>query len=262
MTIKILPYKAGSRSARALATALGCKVLNTTAESRYKPRSGDTIINWGRSTEDTHPVFERTVLGLYKTLMLNAPCDVAQVSNKLRFFEEMQFHCLSDLLPKFFTNKDDIQDEDFPIVARTILNGHSGAGIVLCNDRASLVDAPLYTRYLKKKDEYRVHLGLTSSGTTIISVQRKARRLDHSSPNWQVRNHANGFNYVRDTCLPPQPVIEVATTVFEASDLDFGAIDVVFNEQMNKAWVLEINTAPGLEGQTVTDYATYFKGVI
>jgi D-alanine-D-alanine ligase-like ATP-grasp enzyme len=47
-----------------------------------------------------------------------------------------------------------------------------------------------------------------------------------------------------------------------ALGLDFGAADVLFNARRNQAYVLEVNTAPGLEGQTVNDYAEAFKEMI
>ena len=41
--------------------------------------------------------------------------------------------------------------------------------------------------------------------------------------------------------------------------VDFGAVDVVWNQQNGQAYVLEINTAPGLAGQTITSYANAFR---
>jgi D-alanine-D-alanine ligase-like ATP-grasp enzyme len=37
--------------------------------------------------------------------------------------------------------------------------------------------------------------------------------------------------------------------------LHFSAVDVVYNDREKKAYVLEINTAPGVEGQTIQVYA-------
>jgi len=36
---------------------------------------------------------------------------------------------------------------------------------------------------------------------------------------------------------------------------------VIWNVQENRPYVLEINTAPGLEGSTVTDYKEFFEDV-
>jgi D-alanine-D-alanine ligase-like ATP-grasp enzyme len=40
--------------------------------------------------------------------------------------------------------------------------------------------------------------------------------------------------------------------------LDFGAVDIIYNAKRNECYVLEVNTAPGLEGTTVEKYATKF----
>lgn len=257
---RVLPYKQGSKGAKALAEALGGKVLRLVG-STFKSKPGDTVINWGNGN---YPDF------LYSQNFNCIP--LSFVTNKWKFFEAFKN---TGCLPQHWTNKEEITHEDFPIVCRTVLSGHSGAGIHIANDVSGLVDCDLYVKYIKKKDEYRVHLGSrrvfvgdndhdpANSGwvrkTEVISLQRKARRLDHPDPNWQVRNHANGFVYVRNDVNPPEQVLEVARLVFDATNLDFGAVDVIWNEHEKRAYVLEINTAPGLEGTTVTDYVEFFK---
>ena len=39
-----------------------------------------------------------------------------------------------------------------------------------------------------------------------------------------------------------------------AVGLKIGAVDIIWNELENKCYVLEINTAPGLEGTTLVKY--------
>ena len=135
-------------------------------------------------------------------------------------------------------------------------------GIVIADSRDHLVPAPLYVKYVPKKDEYRVHLGKVGDEVNVIAVQQKKRRLDHDEPNWKVRNHANGFVYAREGVDPPAGVLGVAVDGLLRSGLDFAAFDVIFNEHQQKAYVLEANTAPGLEGQTLDDYVNYFTQVI
>jgi len=57
-------------------------------------------------------------------------------------------------------------------------------------------------------------------------------------------------------------VVEQASLAIAALGLDFGAVDIIWNNHYQLATVLEVNTAPGLEGQTITDYANYFRGLI
>lgn len=237
--IRVYPYKQGSRSARALADALGGRVLKLEG-SRFRPRPGDLIINWGSTT---CPFQDR----------LNNPVAVVQASDKLIAFEAMQEQGVR--VPDFWTSAAEIPDDAFPIVCRTVLSGHSGAGIVVADSREQLVNAPLYVRYVPKRDEYRVHVVRGE----VIAVQRKARREDAENPNWRIRNHANGFNFVRGGVEAPADVIEQSIMAVAALGLDFGAVDCGFNERHQQATVYECNTAPGLEGQTIQDYAQAFR---
>lgn len=242
MAIKVYPYKQGSRSARSLADALGGRVLRIEG-SRYQPRPQDTIINWGAS---------RVPIPL---VGLNTPATVGRAGNKLLTFQHLfELGGLVNL-PPFWTNREDIPNDAYPIVCRTILNGHSGSGIVIANNVGELVAAPLYVKYMKKRDEYRIHVGLHG----IISVQRKAIRNGQPPLDTRIRNHHNGYVFVRGDVNPPEQVLEQARFSVHALALDFGAVDIIWNHHHQTATFLEVNTAPGLEGQTVTDYANYFR---
>lgn len=247
MAIKIYPYKQGSRSARALADALGGRVLRLQG-SAYRPRVQDTVINWGSSS-----VPMSYSVG---THLLNTQASVVGASNKLAAFRVMQAAAVQ--IPEFWTNQEEIPDEAFPIVCRTILNGHSGAGIVIANDRGELVRSPLYVRYMKKRDEYRIHVGREG----IIAIQRKAIPNGTEPTDTRIRNHHNGYVFVRNNVEPPRQVVEQAHLAIAALGLDFGAVDVIWNNHYQLATVLEVNTAPGLEGSTVNDYANYFYNLI
>lgn len=246
---RVWPYRQGSRSASSLATALGGRVLKR-ENSKFTAGGLDVIVNWG----DANP----------PGIVTTGKSNVRTASNKKLFFLKMaESDTTKHLIPPFWTDRQEIPDDAFPVVCRTVLAGHSGDGIVIAGTRDDLVTAPLYTKYMKKKDEYRVHIGNRNGEPIVICVQRKARSTSVSDEavNWQVRNHSNGFIYVRNEVNPPSSVVEAAKACLLQSGLDFGAVDVIYNTLESKAYVLEINTAPGLEGQTVQDYATFFKGV-
>lgn len=244
---RVLPYKGYSRSAKALARALGFKRLVVDpARSRFKRRPRDVVINWGNSSQS-----HRATLNACPTALLRA-------TNKLAFFQHFKD---ADYVPQFWTNQEDIPDDAFPVVCRTVLTGHSGTGIVLAKLRSELVPAPLYVKYVPKTEEYRIHVGLISGQPSIIAIQQKKRRLNHDQPNWQIRNYGNGFTYAREGVDPPARVLGVAVDCLVRSGLDFGAVDVGYHEKYG-AFVYEINTAPGLEGSTLDDYVRYFEEVI
>jgi len=242
--IRLYPYKQGSASAKKLAEAVGGKVLKLEG-SKYAPRAGDLVVNWGSSR---CPDFQPATT-------LNSAQAVAVAGCKLK-----SFHALADAdvrIPMFMEDK--AQIDMFPVVCRTKLNGHSGEGIVIANNAEELVDAPLYTKYVKKKDEYRVHV--VKDG--IVFVQRKARKLDVEDPNWQVRNLAGGFAFVEvDILQVPEDVTQQALDAIAALGLDFGGVDVMWNEREGKAYVLEVNTACGLEDRTADKYREAFLNVM
>lgn len=255
--LRLIPYNQASASCKAIAEALGAKRVKLDGTSKFRNTINDFCINWGNSNPPAN---------VDTRFVLNHPEAIHQASNKLTFFQRVTQEGLDNLVPPYYTNKDAIPDEAFPIVCRTMLNSHSGRGIVIANSRDDLVNAPLFTQYLKKKDEYRIHFAYPLRGdkqeSIMLAVQQKRRRIGHDNPNWQVRNHDNGFIYAREDVNPPEAVVQAARTVFEqATDLDFGAVDIIYNEHENKAYVLEVNTAPGLEGQTLTDYANHFGGI-
>lgn len=146
------------------------------------------------------------------------------------------------------------------VVERHILNGNSGAGIKLIEPGVDDVSAvcPLYVKYVPKKQEYRVHV----CAGVAVDIQRKARRKDIADEdvNWKVRNHDNGFIFARneDGFVPDDVVIQAVNAV-NILGLDFGAVDVIFNEKSQQAYVLEVNTAPGLSGTTLEGYVARFK---
>lgn len=244
---RVYPYKQGSKSAKALANALGGKVLKHVG-SKYRPRLGDVVINWGASAPPAYA----------PATTLNADVRVAQC--KLATFDTLQ--AAGVRTPPHWTVKGG-GDQTFPVVCRTKLRGHSGDGIVIANNADELVEAPLYTKYIKKKDEYRVHV---IRGDAFF-VQRKARKLDHEQPNWLVRNLEGGFVFTevekKDPVLLeinpnpfacPDDVINQALAAIAALGLDFGGVDVIWNEKEGKAYVLEVNTACGLEERTADRY--------
>lgn len=244
---RVLPYKPGSASAKALAGGLEVLRLKT-RNSKFRARPTDTIINWGLS------VIPRD---LEVANVVNKPFNVGRAANKLAFFNDIHQSNTPDIIPEFWTDRESIPEDAYPVVCRTVLNGHSGEGIVIADAKDELVAAPLYVKYIKKEQEYRIHV----AGGEVISTQRKARKMDvpDDEVNWRIRNHGNGFVFARNNISVPEPVTQVAVKAVAALGLDFGAVDVVY-ARGNKAFVLEINTAPGLEGTTLTDYVNYFRG--
>ena len=255
--INIYPYNYGSRSVRALAKAIPAYRINPKRD-KFIGNKG-AVVNWGCSEMKERLLPEIMSLPIY-----NLPLHVGTATNKLKFFSHIS-KTNQELLPQWAK---DIKTagswiaEGYMVVCRTILTGHSGKGIILARNKEELVKAPLYVFYTKKQDEYRVHV---FSGK-VIDIQRKARRRDipDNQVDWRIRNHDNGFIYMREGInqIPYlKQMKEMAIKVVELTELDFGAVDRIYNADRGRLYVLEINTAPGLEGTTLMSYTEAMRRI-
>lgn len=250
--IKLFPYKIGSNSARELATNLGVKRVRP--NGTYRPRVNHLVINWGNSSR---PSWYHNDIN-----WINHPDSVKMASNKLAAFRAMKANSVS--IPKYTTDINEALtwiNNGSTVVERHLLNSHSGNGIILCSDRNDLQQAPMYVEYIKKKHEYRVHV----FNGEVIDVQQKKRRVNFDGEiNHQVRNHHTGWIYARGNIRYDVAIEQLAiNAVNSINGLIFGAVDIIWNEFQNRYYVLEINTAPGLEGTTVQKYQeaiTKFNG--
>ena len=242
----IYSYNNSSEGCSALAESLSVKKISH-INSKLKGDINKDVLNWGASVLPEE---------VSKCNVYNVNSWIA--SNKLESFSRIKE---KPYCPSFFTDKESaikaMEEGVEQIVCRTILNGHSGNGIIIADKPEDLVDAPLYVEYIPKKDEYRIHVAFGKA----FFVQRKARSKDvpDDKVNWKVRNHANGFIYQHNDVTPHLDVINAAIDAVDALLLDFGAVDVIWNDKKAKAYVLEVNTAPGLQGTTLEKYKEVFE---
>lgn len=239
MRKRIIPYIAGSASARDLSRATN--ILRLRAEgSRFRPRASDLIINWGYSRP----------LNMGAARVLNKPAAVQRASNKLSTFQAL---APGEGVPWTIDKEVAVAwlaQRGTKVVCRTTLNGHSGHGIVIAGEHGELVDALLYTRYVPKKDEYRVHVWQGS----ILDYAAKKRRHEGVT-NEYVRSFHNGWVFARGDVVLPDVVVDLAKRCIVALGLDFGAVDIVVDKHSGTPYVLEVNTAPGLVGTTLERYS-------
>lgn len=236
MTTWIYTGGRASSSAQAICQEAGFKRLRT--GKFVKP--DDVIVNWG--TSQIAPAACKK--------MFNEPQAVARAANKFQTFSSLAGAEINTV--DWTANKAvalEWQAEGATIVVRTVLTGHSGAGIIIVEKNEDLVDAPLYTKYLFKVKEYRVH----ATQHKVIDTQQKVRDKGVEVKSWKVRSHANGFIFQRKNIEPSLKRDLLAVKAVQALGLDFGAVDIV-EDKKGDFYILEVNTAPGLEGQTITNY--------
>ena len=244
----IFPYKMGSRSASALSKALNCPQIRH-QKSAFKGSKFKTVINWGASEVPREVSYSK---------ILNHPQFTSESGNKLTFFRKMSKATNAPDVVPWTTDRAEAQkwsDKGHTVVCRNSLQGHSGHGIIIVNPGEVVPQSPLYTQYIKKDSEWRIHV----MKGQVIDVQRKVRDKDQEPKNWKVRSHDNGFIFIRNTEQPPASVLDNAVKAVRAASLDFGAVDVIHKNKTKQSYVLEVNCAPGLENHTVEVYANAFR---
>ena len=242
--MKLYPYNPGSKSAKSLAEALGIKRLKHEGPIARV----DTLINWGSSQ------FQRIISCAN---ILNKPESIAKAVNKLQAFNTLKGHAS---IPEFTESLEEAKKwlaEGVTIVERHKLTGHSGEGVRIVEPGQELHQAPLYVKYIPKKHEYRIHVFRDKA----LFVQRKARKNDvpDADVNWKVRNLKGGFIYANQDVDVAEEAKQQAIIAIKTLGLDFGAVDIIYNERSNKYYILEVNTACGLAGLTLQKYVEVFK---
>lgn len=233
--LKILPYKAGSQSVKNLSEALGGNRI-----LKGEPNFNDVVLNWGNN----HPSFP------IKTKMLNLPVSVALATNKVESLK--RFKSLNIPCPDFTTDMDQAEEwlrYGYKVVARSLTRSHGGKGITVLTHPDELIECPLYTKYIPKKHEFRVHVFY---GQVIDYSEKKARLDKPENFNQYIRSWDNGWVFCRNDIKHIQEVKDLAIRAVQALRLDFGAVDVIHKN--GRSWVLEVNSAPGIEGLTLDQY--------
>jgi len=140
------------------------------------------------------------------------------------------------------------------VFGRKYLNSSCGKGIVVIEpDGSSWVQhspCPVYTKYKKKKREFRVHV---FKDQVVAVVEKKRRSGYEGQRDTKIRNLANGYVFCKCDSYP-EGLDTLALAASRISQSDFKGVDVGFNERSNDLFVIEVNSAPGVQGSNVEAY--------
>lgn len=221
--------------------------------SRFRLRPMDWVLNWGSSAS-----LPDNLADVSEDHLINSPTAVGQATNKINCFRTLEAHGVPTV--EYTTSRETARrwfDDDHVVYARTVLQGHSGEGIVVCardtvGAENSLIQAPLYTNGITgPRREFRIHV----FNGVVTNVQLKRRRNGYQQmENYSetIRNFHTGWVYAASNVFPNPASLRAAIDAVAALGLTFGAVDVITNQE--NAWVLEVNTAPGMEGSNATAF--------
>lgn len=249
------PHEGAGPSSRPLARGIGIDWKRTNRIVRPDP--GDTIINWGRATRPAELLNDHAEVW-------NPWDKVAVAVDKLQSLTVMKEAGVN--VPEFTTDREIAREwlrDGRTVLVRSLLRASRGRGIVVVRGaEAELPPAPLYVKYRKKQDEYRIHV----FNGQVLDAQQKRRRREFEGDieegnRGRIRSWANGWVFTREGVVPPACVIDQSLRAVSALGLTFGAVDVGYrpNAEGGKATVYEVNTAPALEGTTLEKYIAAFK---
>lgn len=259
--LRLYPYSLASESAKDLAKYLNC--LRVHPAGNYFPRMGQLVIGWGNSQT---PAWAQRA-SLRGVRILNKPAAVKIAANKLHALTELRR--VGVTVPDFTTDRYTAQawlDHGGIVFERHTLTGNSGDGIQIVSMdqdpddpstiRNYLSSAPLYTKYVPKTTEFRVHV---FKGEVIDYIEKKKMAADRRPDNFNryVSSVNLGWVFARKDILDSTEVRQCAIRAVASLGLDFGAVDIAYAN--GTPYVLEVNTAPGLHGTTLVNYVNAFR---
>jgi glutathione synthase/RimK-type ligase-like ATP-grasp enzyme len=176
--------------------------------------------------------------------------------NKLEQYKWFKEQGLSALE---FTENPDVAaqwlTDGFTVFGRQLLNSSCGKGIVVLEnpltDPEEALDCPVFTKYKKKKREFRVHV---FAGTVVAVLEKRRKKEFQGERDTKIRNLANGYVFCQEVVNVPEGLRELALAASQVSSSDFAGVDIGFNERSNELFIIEVNSAPGITGTNIHKY--------
>lgn len=221
--------------------------------------SNDVILGWGCSK----------VSGVYPCRFFNKPESITNSANKIKMLD-----CFSKYGIKTYTyihSKSEIStiksfwEDPRDNVCRTLVNSHSGNGIVIRKSNELVVPASLYTKFESYEYEQRLFIVDNRIVDTVQKKKMSSEKLENNNitfdPN--IKSNKNGWVYARNNIQDtPSIVLNHALESINAVGLDYGSVDVSFTDSNNFV-VIEVNSTPGLSNQTTIKlFTTAIKEMI
>jgi len=256
MPILLSPWKGGTP--RKLCRELGMLLrlpeeMKLIDSQRNKHR---TLVNWGVSTPFTG----------FSHILNKAPA-VATASNKLATFRILKDAGIPTL--EFTTDRAEAVKwlVNSSVFCHTQLHGHGGSGLKLVlKGETELSSAKVYTKNFPKSVESRTHVIKGLSFVHHMYVEKKRVGPDRyedfgldEKPDNYIRTYDNGWIFARNV-VEDGHAVKLAMQVMDCLQLDYAAVDIM---RKGGKWVVgEVNTAPGLEGQSLKFYVENLRKII
>ncbi len=139
------------------------------------------------------------------------------------------------------------------VVCREFIKSQKGNGLHVAASLDDLVEAKVYTKYMKKKREFRVNLFQHK----VVNIREKVGQAS----KWFIATQANGYSttHVKTPISNEAYLRSIAEAASHVSSSDFIGVDVGYNAFYDEYFVLEVNSGPSIEGSSVGDFVKVMK---
>jgi glutathione synthase/RimK-type ligase-like ATP-grasp enzyme len=261
---------------------------------RDKPKDKKIVIGWGTKTK-------KDVELPAGSSVLNHPNNIRRNRNKLTTLEVLKGAdvAVADFVPAENVMAELGKKVSLPVVGRTKYH-QGGKGFWLCLTKTHVTNAinegaQYFQNYIDIVDEYRLHIFKGE----LLRAQKKVKRdnmeeayveqhaakikdyatkgdvqidentlkyalgrvaKEHKQADMIVRSNRRGWKFA-NVKNPKKALVDVSVAALNAIGLEFGAVDCCLDGDGN-AWIIEINSGPGLEGNTFKAYTEAFEDAL
>lgn len=251
--IVIYQYKKASESAhrliRNLEHILDQDVSGVISDSNFTPKPDDFIVGWGSGHRPDWKIGKVRYINKY-----DAICQ--SVDKRLSFKNFVDYKVP---IPPFTLKASEANKwlaEGLVVLSRTEIEGMKGQGIEINHPDIDDVvkPAPLYTQFIRKDREIRLHVFKDK----VIFGQEKILRQPSQTIKKLVLREGSAWDF---EWLGPDErkalgtlTLDAAVSAIRANGLDFGAVDLLITKD-KQPFVLETNTCPELGRDGAARYA-------
>ena len=148
------------------------------------------------------------------------------------------------------------EEDEYPVVVRTIMNASEGRGIVICKNQEEFTPyrGHWWSKWITFDSEFGVHV----LGGQIARKFKKVP-LEETEVEFPIRNSTKGYRFSLNSKEKPK-LTKFIADVQKVFPLDFGRYDVGWIASESAWCMIEANTAPSLShnANTLKAYGDYF----
>jgi hypothetical protein len=148
--------------------------------------------------------------------------------------------------------------ERFPVVIRTILNGHGGEGIIICESKEDFTrnySRDVWSYWFNFEFELGVHI----LNGKVQRVFKKVWEKTETEPKYPIRNTDKGYNFSLRDVEKYKKLQDIVTQFYRVVPINMARLDIAWDKANKTYRIIEANSAPSLsENQNTLHMYTEF----